>query len=145
MTQHLCSLFSSGNSNSKVTDAGFLLLRLFIGLSMAFAHGLGKLPPPEQLVQGVQGLGFPIPEFFAWSAGLAEFAGGVLIALGLLTRPAGAFLAFTMLVAVVGVHGADPYNIKELAFLYLTLGIFFVLVGAGRWSLDHVISKKCIK
>jgi Predicted membrane protein len=143
MKKQLCCLLSSGSAESKSSATGFLLLRLFVGLTMAFAHGLGKLPPGEQLVQGVAGMGFPMPEFFAWCAGLAEFAGGLLIAVGLLTRPAGLFIAFTMLVAAMGVHANDPFQIKELAYLYMTIGVFFTLTGAGRFSIDSILSKKC--
>ena len=80
-------------------DVGLLGLRLFVGLAMAIAHGAKKIPPAERFVEGVAAMGFPLPEVFAWAAGLSEFAGGLLIAAGLLVRPASAFLLFTMAVA----------------------------------------------
>lgn len=136
-------LISPTNLNQKYDDMALTVLRLFIGLTMAFAHGLGKLPPSEMLIGGVSSLGFPMPELFAWCAGLAEFAGGILLAVGLLTRPAAGFVVFTMLVAVFGVHSADPFGQKEMALLYLFSSLFFVIHGAGRWSVDQVLSKKC--
>ncbi|MEK2644384.1 DoxX family protein [Bdellovibrio sp. BCCA] len=142
MSGFLSKILSARNFNTKYDDVALTLLRVFIGLTMAFSHGLGKLPPPQMLVDGISSLGFPAPEFFAWCAGLAEFAGGVLLALGLLTRPAAAFVVFTMLVAVLGVHGADPFAKKEMALLYMFSALFFVLHGAGRWSVDHMISKR---
>lgn len=54
-------------------DFGLLIFRLFIGLTMAFAHGWGKLPPPQMLVDGLSSMGFPLPIFFAWCAALSEF------------------------------------------------------------------------
>lgn len=135
-------IMASRNFNTSYDDLALTLLRVFIGLTMAFSHGLGKLPPPEMLVEGVRGLGFPMPEFFAWCAGLAEFAGGILLALGLLTRPAAAFVVFTMAVAAFGVHGADPFIKKEMSLLYLFASLFFVIHGAGRWSVDHKITSK---
>lgn len=80
-------------------DLGLLLLRIGMGLAMAFAHGLGKLPPSDKLIEGVGSMGFPVPVVFAWLAALSEFAGGILIALGLFTRPASLFLAGTMCTA----------------------------------------------
>lgn len=136
-------LISPNNLNQKYDDMALALLRLFIGLTMAFAHGLGKLPPSEMLIGGVSSLGFPMPEFFAWCAGLAEFAGGILLAVGLLTRPAAGFVVFTMLVAAFGVHSADPFAQKEMSLLYLFVSLFFVIHGAGRWSVDQILSKKC--
>lgn len=142
MKSLMSRLLSSRNYNTKYDDMALTILRLFIGLTMAFSHGLGKLPPSEMLISGVAALGFPSPEFFAWSAGLAEFAGGILLAIGLLTRPAAAFVVITMAVAAFGAHAADPFAKKEMALLFLFSSLFFVLHGAGRWSVDHLITKK---
>lgn len=136
-------ILRANNSNCSFADnAGLTLLRVFVGLSMALAHGLGKLPPPQPVIDGVSALGFPMPHFFAWCAALAEFVGGLLLAAGFLTRPAAAMMASTMLVAAFGAHATDPYRIKELAFLFLVISIFFVLRGAGNWSLDRLFFKK---
>lgn len=120
-------------------NLGLLLFRLFVGLSMAFAHGLGKLPPSEQLVQGVSSMGFPAPILFAWMAGLSEFVGGLLIAAGLFVRPATAFLGFTMVIAAFVVHAADPYNVKEMALLYLFSCILLFFVGPGNLGLGRFL------
>lgn len=134
-------LFRNSVSLGLAGDFGFLVLRLFAGLVMAFAHGLGKLPPKAGFVGAVSGLGFPAPELFAWAAGLSEFVGGILIALGLLTGPSALFLGFTMLVAAFGAHGSDPFNIQELSLFYLSVYFFFVLYGGGRFSLDAIINR----
>lgn len=134
-------LFKSSASLGLTADLGLLVLRLFAGLVMAFAHGLGKLPPAPPFIAGVEALGFPVPELFAWSAGLAEFLGGILLALGLISSPAALFLAFTMAVAAFGVHGADAFNIRELSMIYLAIYLFFSLYGGGRFSLDAIINK----
>jgi putative oxidoreductase len=123
-------------------DLGLLLFRLFIGLVMAFAHGLGKLPPNEQLIGGVAALGFPIPVLFAWMAALSEFLGGLLIAAGLFTRHAALFLGFTMFVAAFGAHAQDPFQNKEMALLYLISCVLLVFCGAGKYSLDRSLRKK---
>ena len=122
-------------------DLGFLLFRFFIGAAMALAHGFGKLPPSEQLVQGVAGMGFPVPVLFAWMAALAEFLGGLFIAAGLFTRISAFFLGFTMAVAAFVVHGADPFNVKEMALLYLFSCVLLVFTGAGRYSADRLFLK----
>ena len=142
MNKWICCLMSPRNGSSKWDDVAVFILRAFAGLTMAFAHGFGKLPPPEQLVQGVEAIGFPMPGLFAWSAALAEFAGGLLLAMGLFSRPAALMMAFTMAVAGLIVHAADPFQIKELAFVYFFISLFFVLHGPGRLSLDAVFSKK---
>lgn len=134
-------LFGGESGLSYAANAGLALLRIFTGISLAFAHGIGKVPPTEGLITGTANLGFPMPVVFAWAAGLSEFLGGILLALGFLTRVAGFFVAFTMLVAIVGVHGADPYQKKELAFLYFFVAAAFMLKGSGDWSVDSFLRK----
>ena len=123
-------------------DFGLLLFRFFVGATMAFSHGLGKLPPSEQLIQGVTGMGFPLPVVFAWAAALSEFVGGLLIAGGLFTRLSSLFLAFTMGVAAFVVHNADPFNVKEMALLYFASSILLFFAGAGQYSADRLLRHK---
>ena len=47
-----------------------------------------------------------------------------------------------MLVVIFVVHANDPFQIKELPFLYLGIYILLFFTGAGRISLDSIISKK---
>jgi putative oxidoreductase len=142
-------LFGGPGGASRVADAGLLVLRVGIGLYLSLAHGLGKMPPPEMLVRGVEAMGFPAPVVFAWLAGLSEFAGGLLVALGLLTRPAALMILFTMGVAAFRVHLNDPWTpsasggaSKEMAMLYLVPALALLLTGAGRFSIDRVIRGK---
>ena len=129
-------LFGGESGLSPLANAGLTLLRIFAGVALAFSHGISKLPPGEGLVQGTAKMGFPAPELFAWAAALAEFTGGIGLALGLFTRISSFFIAFTMLVAIVGVHLRDPFGKQELAFLYLFIAVAFLLKGAGDWSID---------
>lgn len=142
MSNILTKMFSTKNQSSQIDDLALTILRTFIGFTMAFGHGLGKMPPSEQLVGGVEAMGFPAPVLFAWAASLAEFVGGILIAIGLATRPAAASLAFTMVIAAFVAHAADPFATKEMALLYLVTSLFFALKGAGNWSVDAFICKK---
>lgn len=131
-----------GSSDGALGDLAQALLRVFTGLTMAIAHGWPKFPPGEQLVGGLTHMGFPMPELFAWLAVFAELVGGLLLTIGLLTRPAAAFLAITMLVAAIVVHGADPFQKKEMALLYFFISYFFMLKGAGKFSVDNFIRQK---
>jgi putative oxidoreductase len=42
----------------------------------------------------------------------------------------------TMCVAGFIAHAADPWQVKELAFAYLTMAGTLILTGAGPYSLD---------
>jgi putative oxidoreductase len=124
------------------SDLGLLIFRLFVGLAMAFSHGLGKMPPPEQLIAGVESMGFPMAIAFAWAAALSEFVGALLLASGLFTRISASLIAVTMAVAGFIVHGADPFAKKEMALLYLAASVMFIFTGAGKYSLDSIVRKK---
>jgi len=134
--------FSSPLDHSPLPAAGYAAGRIFFGLTMALAHGLGKFPPPAMMVEGLSGMGLPLPGAMAWAATLSELLGGILIALGLFTRPAALFLAVTMAVAAFVAHGADPFAKKEMALLYMFASIIFLSVGGGRFSVDHLISSR---
>lgn len=135
-------LFGGESGLSFAANAGLTLLRIFAGVALMASHGLGKMPPSEQFVQGTAEMGFPLPTLFAWSAALSEFLGGALLALGFLTRPASFFIACTMLVAAFGQHFNDPFGKKELALIYLFIAVCFLLKGAGDWSVDAFLRKR---
>ena len=136
-------LFGSGDTTAS-TDLGLLVLRLGVGLTMALAHGLGKIPPSPGFVENTAGMGFPLPGLFAWAAALSEFVGGLLIAVGLLTRPAAVLVATTMAVAFFLAHGGalTGEGNGELAFVYLVAAVTLVVTGAGRYSADQVIWRR---
>ena len=125
--------------NARSTDLGLLLLRVFTGLALALAHGRGKFPPSPRFIDGVAKMGFPLPEVFAWAAAGAELIGGVLLAIGLLTRPSSALIAMTLGTAAFIRHANDPFGGKEKALLFLAIAILFLLAGAGRYSVDALI------
>ena len=134
-------LFGSTISGPLLSQLGLGALRIVTGLSIAFGHGLGKLPPPKPFIKAVSGLGFPSPELFAWAAGMSEFVGGLLLAAGLVTRPAAAAVAFTLGVAAFGHHASDPFKTRELALLYFTISLLFACTGSGRFGLDRIVNR----
>lgn len=129
-------------ARSMASNLGRLLLRLWLG-SMLLMHGSAKVyGDMQKFTTGVENLGFPLAGAFAWAAALSEFAGGALIILGLLTRPASVFTAITMAVAAFAALADDPFNVKELALTYLALSVAIFLLGPGRISLDQVLFKR---
>lgn len=124
------------------TDIGLLVLRVFAGLALALLHGWGKVPPSGGFVGMIGGMGFPAPGLFAWAAALAEFAGGLLLAFGLLTRPTALILIIHFAVVAFIVHAGDPIGDRELALFFLTTAVLFLMAGPGRYSVDAAIAKR---
>lgn len=126
----------------KFRDLGLLLVRAVFGLYMAFGHGLGKITGgPEQwaqlggVLEGILGFGF-LPTFWGLMAALAEFVGALLVAAGLLARPAALVLFINMFVAamahITGVIDGGP----ESAILYGVAFLGVLLTGPGAYSID---------
>lgn len=123
-------------------DLGLLIPRVFAGLALAFAHGIGKVPPSGRFIDRVAGMGLPAPELFAWLAGAAEFGAALMLALGLLTRPA-AFLIAGNFVIVAGLaHAGDSFGDREKPLLFLAIALLYLFAGPGRYSLDAVLFRR---
>ena len=130
--------FNAGSDS----NAGLVILRVFIGAAL-LTHGWGKMfGGLAGFTQGVASMGIPIPQVSAFLAAFAESFGAILLAIGLLTRPAAFLIVATMGVAVGVAHGGQPFAAQDAAWLYLVPALFFLLKGAGTWSVDALIAKK---
>src|SRR6266436_3372657 len=129
-------------------NLGLLLIRVIFGLTMV-AHGSQKLFGwfGGYGLAGTGGffeqLGYRPGKTFAALAGLAEFGGGLLIALGLL-GPVGAALTISvMIVAAVTVHLGKGFFASgggiELTLLYAAAAVVLALTGPGLFSLDAAL------
>lgn len=72
--------------------------------------------------------------------GVLELVGGILMLLGLFTRPTAFLLSGEMAVAYFGFHGFQSFwpilNKGELAALYCFVFLFFAVAGPGKFALD---------
>lgn len=123
-------------------EIGSLLIRLHFGFAIFWGAGISKFPLSNWFAGQVAELGFPMPTLFAWLAAMSEVAGGVLLVLGLCTRPAALFLSFTLAVAAFRFHGLTPLVSQHITQLYLWGFVFFLFAGSGRLSLDGLLRRK---
>lgn len=126
-------------THDNATDLGLFFMRLFAGAALAIFHGFGKFPPPEMFVDTVTDMGLPAPTLFAWLATAAELGGGVLLAIGLLTRPVALFVLCHFLIVVTMAHAGDPLMDRELPMFFGVTALLFLLAGPGRYSLDAAL------
>ena len=119
------------------------ILRIVVGLLFSL-HGFQKL---FGLFGGLGGHG-ATPHIWSelWVAGVLESSGGVLVTLGLFTRPVAFLLCGEMAVAYFRQHfprGFWPIkNGGELAVLYCFAFLYLCVAGPGSLSLDRVVRRK---
>jgi len=91
-------------------------------------------------------IGIPFPTLNAYLAASTEMAAVILLPLGLATRFISIPLIITMVVAILTVHGGNGFEAGNNGFeipLYYMLMLFALLInGAGRISLDNIISNR---
>jgi putative oxidoreductase len=104
-------------------------------------HGTQKLfgfPPSDR----------PQPELFSLSglAGVLEFFGGIMLVLGLFTRPVAFILSGEMAVAYWMAHAPQSFfpvlNGGDAAILYCFVFLYLVAAGPGAWSLDETMRRR---
>ena len=114
------------------------VLRIVAGFLMVW-HGSQKLfSYPLPVPAGAEGPLILI-------AGVIEFVGGLLIVVGLFTRPAAFVMSGLMAAAYFMAHASGGFlpmvNGGELAAIYSFLYLYLTFAGGGSWSLDNVLWK----
>ncbi|MGU3374950.1 DoxX family protein [Chryseobacterium sp. M5A1_1a] len=134
--------YNNSNSSSIPKDIILLAVRVFVGFAM-LSHGYPKL---QMLLAGGKieffdfiGLG---PQISLILTVIAEFVCSILLILGLFTRISLGFLIFTMVIAGFVVHGADPFEKREMSLIYLSVYLLLMIIGAGKFSVDHMIERR---
>ncbi len=120
-------------------DAMLMIMRLLFGGLMMW-HGVSKIDNFSVLVENFPnpiGLGSRMSLYLAI---FAEVICSAAVIVGAFYRLALIPLVFTMCVAMVVVHNGQSFAEKELALIFLVIYILLFLMGAGRYSLDNMIS-----
>jgi len=132
------------NKTRSATDIALLVARTGIAAFM-LTHGIPKL------LMLLSGAPVQFPPILGMSAelslGLAVFAEvfcSILLLAGFATRLAVIPLIITMVIALVFIHGADPFAKQELAFQYLLVYLILLFAGSGRFSIDYLLQGKKI-
>jgi putative oxidoreductase len=121
-------------------DLGLLIVRVVLGIIMIY-HGWPKLTDIGGTIQGMAGMGVPVPAVAAIFATLAEFVGGLLMLVGAFTDIAGLMFALDMLGAITFVHAKNGFSVAEggmewpLLLAAAALGIAFA--GPGRFAVGR--------
>jgi uncharacterized membrane protein YphA (DoxX/SURF4 family) len=126
----------------KNRETAYSLIRIYLGIAL-FIRGILLFADPGAITRlsGAQ-------DMYMWHSYIigAHLVGGLLLALGILTRIAALIQIPILLGAVFFVHISQGLitggQSLELAGLVLVLLFVYLLFGAGKLSLDQVISRR---
>ena len=134
---------SLGSIYSALSESAETILRVAAGVLLV-THGYGKILNPFGASGMVESLGFYPGAFWSPLLAATEFFGGILIAIGLFTRPA-AFAAMIVLAVTVYFHGivqAEGLMGAEKSILWTLIMFYFVIRGANAHSVDAKLGRQ---
>lgn len=138
------------HSSWRSVDVATVIMRAALGMAFV-AHGGQKLfgwfggSGITGTTAFFHSKGLPAPHAFAYVAGILEFFGGILIALGLLTIVAAVGLLVEMLIAVSTVSYSAGFFVSaqkigwELNVYLIGLLAAVTVMGPGAWSADSLL------
>ena len=139
------SLVFKTPKSENLSSAGILILRIGIAFGFFWA-GSGKVSDPAgfgKMLNMMAGIDPMMATNMALMIGIFELLSGVLVLIGLITRPAAIF-QIAILIGALAMFGLDfsqgPGIWKDPALL--GVAIMLVLNGSGKFGVDYIISKK---
>jgi putative oxidoreductase len=127
----------------RLQPIALLMMRLALGAIMV-AHGYHKVfGGLHHHAQMVASLG--LPAWLGYISAFTEFFGGLLILIGLFTRPAAFLIFIDLFVAIWKVHlrngliGTPDRPGYEFALAVAALAFAIIFFGGGPISIDHVL------
>ena len=137
-----------GGIYEKLSPYSWLMVRVVAG-GLLIPHGYGKLFTPgaiESTADFMGSLGLVPGIFWAWVIALLEFAGGIMLAVGFLTRPVAAMVVGFMAVAAFHVHWGNGFFWNKSGFEYpLMWGVVALAIlirGGGAYSVDRKLGRE---
>jgi putative oxidoreductase len=120
---------------------GALVIRLAVGVRLVqgTADNVFSYARMEEFAGFLAAHGTPFPLVGAFLSAYVQFICGILVMLGLFTRPAGLLIAINFLFALVLAHRATPFLETWPAAMMLAGGLFFLFNGSGAFALDRLM------
>ncbi len=127
-------------------DLASLSLRLAVGVVLAY-HGWLKVGDVSGFAGFVDSLGIPAPDLMAYVVTYLELLGGIALIVGVATRYVAGLFVIEMVFTIalvkldVGLIASEGGVGAELDLLILAIALSLVLTGAGRWSVDPLLTE----
>jgi putative oxidoreductase len=115
-----------------------------VGTGVLFVlFSLGKFVDHSQESADFDHYGIPAPEVTTYLVGALELVGGILLVIGLLTRPAALALALNMVGAIATAGRVDGGTFHlGVAPAMLVAMLFLVWAGSGRLAVDRQLQPR---
>ena len=121
-----------------------LLSRILLAYGFSLP-ALLKISDLEGTISWFESISIPLPTLFAYLVSGLESVGIILLILGLFTRYISILLGFVMIGAIMFVHLPNGFSASnggfEIPLYYFIFLMIFATYGAGKYSLDRVLSK----
>lgn len=128
------------STRSLNSDLATLFLRLIFG-GLFVKYGYMKFANYDQILPmfgDVIGIGAKLSFNLVI---FAELICGFFVLIGLLTRLSVIPIFITMIVAYFVAHANDPFDVKQVAFIFLALSVVIFILGSGKYSVDRFVFK----
>jgi len=133
------------DSLKRLNDIPLLLIRLVLAYGFYVPATL-KWGNINGIADWFESMDIPFPVISAYLSASAEMAGVVLLPLGLATRFISIPLIISMIVAIITVHLGNGFeagdNGFEIPLYYILMLMVLLFNGAGKFSIDHLITRK---
>lgn len=135
---------------ARLDTHALLILRVVMG-AILIPHGMQKLfgafggPGMARMSAVLDQIGYHPGTLWAWLIALLEFVGGILLLVGLLTRPVALALVIFMAVSVHFTSAKGFFWTAggfEYSLLILVVGLVFVIRGGGEYSADKAMGRE---
>jgi len=135
--------------NSTASDVGLLILRVVMAVTFISYGSWHVLDIGiSNLAENMGGAGVPLPQVAAPYLAYLELIGGFLLLPGVFSRLISAGLVVVMGGALIWVHWGEQIRMEDdgsgiaLALLLGAVTLTMAIVGPGRMSVDHLITKR---
>jgi len=134
------------STTKNILSQGQSISLLFARFTVAYGFygpAMTKWSDISSVAEWFESIGIPFPTLNAYMAASTELTGVILLTLGLFTRLISIPLMIVMVVAITTVHLGNGFsagdNGFEIPLYYLLFLALFASLGAGKFSLDHLL------
>ena len=128
-------------------DIAKLILRLTIGTLMLF-HGIDKALHGVNFVEGML-TAHDLPAIVTYGVYLGEIVAPLMLIFGIFSTLGALMIIVNMIMAIMLVYSDSLFAVTqhgawsiEVPMLYLMGSVVIILLGEGRYSLNHYLHKK---